>query len=285
MREFKWTKYRLDMLRSRVRAYNAAITRRERELGAAGMGELKASLPPRVTVDEVRSRVRNVNDFRRIVGYRSDAKRGRTSELTRILKRVNPHALDIVESEGARTTVYSRNQRRLDERAVRRMRRDTYEDLGLTPEDVRDMAGAEAGITMDDTDLAEDDMGVPDDSTVDVDPDTLGRWRDEDARRKRDTVRVDAMYHVYRSTWVHPNNFHSSMSGYNELLNALDWLADNRPRVLNAAFNSGVDELDPDFITDSGRNNPYINIDYEVRHHRAVRYIVGLAERNGYHVS
>lgn len=285
MHEFKWTKYRLDMLRSRVRAYNAAITRRERELDAAGMGELKPSLPPRVTVDEVRSRVRNVNDFRRIVGYRSDAKRGRTSELTRILKRVDPHALDIVESQGARTTVYARKQRRLDERAVRRMRRDTYEDLGLTPEDVRDMAGAEAGITMDDTDLAEDDMGVPDDTVEDVDPDTLSRWRDEDARRKRDTVRVDAMYHVYRNTWVHPLNFHDSMSGYNELLRALDWLADNRPRVLNAAFNSGVDELDPDYITTSGRNNPYINIDYEVRHHRAVRYVVGLAERNGYHVS
>ena len=285
MHEFKWTKYRLDMLRSRVRAYNAAITRRERELDAAGMGELKGSLPPRVTVDEVRSRVRNVNDFRRIVGYRSDDKRGRSSELTRILKRVNPHALDIVDSQGARTTVYARNQRRLDERAVRRMRRDTYVDLGLTPEDVRDMAGAEAGIVMDDTDLAEDDMGVPDDSVEDVDPDTLSRWRDEDARRKRDTVRVDAMYHVYRSTWVHPLNFHDSMSGYSELLKALDWLADNRPRVLNAAFNSGVDELDPDYITTSGRNNPYINIDYEVRHHRAVRYVVGLAERNGYHVS
>lgn len=287
---FNWTASRLNRLRSAVRAFNAAITRRERELDDEGQSILKGYLPSRVTVEGIMSRVHSVNDFRRIVGYKSDRKHRRYSELTRVLKTVNSDALDITTDElGRLTTKYSERQYKLDMRAIRRQRQRTFEDIGrefFEGDDAYDMDGlspAKYGTLTSGNDLMPEDEGEADDSYTDIDPDTLMRWEQEDASRKREQVAVDAMYEVYRDTWTAVSNRHADMGGYRELLDALDWMAENEPAYLNKLFALGYDELDPSYISESGsENNPYVNTPYETRHNRAVRFVVDRAGKVGY---
>lgn len=287
---FNWTASRLNRLRSAVRAFNAAITRRERELDDEGQSILKGYLPSRVTVEGIMSRVHSVNDFRRIVGYKSDRRHRRYSELTRVLKTVDSDALDITTDElGRLTTKYSERQYKLDMRAIRRQRQRTLEDIGrefFEGDDAYDMDGlspAKYGTLTSDNDLMPEDEGEADDSYTDIDPDTLKRWEQEDASRKREQVAVDAMYEVYRVTWTAVSNRHADMGGYQELLDALDWMAGNEPAYLNKLFALGYDELDPGYISESGgENNPYVNTPYETRHDRAVRFVVDRARKVGY---
>lgn len=286
---FNWTTGRLSRLRSAVRSFNAALTRRARELESQGLGHLARFLPDRVTVEGIKSRVTDANAFRRIVGYRNDAKRGRTSELTRILRSVDPHALDVVGSEDAGyTTAYARRQRELDERAIRRAARRTVTDVsaelfpGDTAYDLEAMTAPELGAMASDTEIPIPG-GEPDDSVVDVDASTLNRWREEDAREKRAAVEPVAMYDTYKAVWTDPANMHDSMPGYQDMIDALEWLATKRTDVLNKMFTIGRDEMDPRFITTSGgANNPYVNTPYETRHMRAVDYVTSMAERAGY---
>lgn len=286
---FNWTPARLARLRSAVRSFNAALTRRERELESQGLGHLARFLPGRVTVEGVKSRVTDVNSFRRIVGYRSDLKRGRTSELTRILRGVDPHALDVVGSEEeGYTTAYARRQRELDERAIRRSARRTVMDVsselfpGDTAYDLDSMSAPELGAIASDTEIPIPG-GEPDDSVEDVDASTLNRWREEDAREKRAKVEPVAMYETYMAVWTDPANMHESMPGYKDMVDALEWLANYRTDVLNKMFSIGRDEMDPRYITTSGgANNPYVNTPYETRHMRAVDYVTDMARKVGY---
>lgn len=286
---FNWTPARLARLRSAVRSFNAALTRRARELESQGLGHLSRFLPDRVTVEGVKSRVTDVNAFRRIVGYRSDLKRGRTSELTRILRGADPHALDVVGSEEEGwTTAYARRQRELDERAIRRAARRTAADVsselfpGDTAYDLDSMSAPELGAIASDTEIPLPG-GEPDDSVEDVDASTLNRWREEDAREKRAKVEPVAMYDTYMAVWTDPENMHESMPGYKDMVDALEWLANYRTDVLNKMFSIGRDEMDPRYITTSGgANNPYVNTPYETRHMRAVDYVTDMARKVGY---
>ena len=287
---FNWSSSRLARLRSAVRAFNAAITRRERELDDEGQSILKGYLPSRVTVEGIMSRVHSVNDFRRIVGYKSDRKHGRYSELTRILKTVNRDALDITTDElGRLTTKYSERQYKLDMRAIRTQRKKTLEAIsqeffeGDDAYDLESVSSAKYGTLTTDNDLMPEDEGEFDDSYTDVDSDTLKRWEQEDASRKREQVAPDAMYEVYRSAWTATDNHHSDMTGYQELIDALDWMADSDTAYLNKLFALGYDELDPSYISESGgESNPYVNTPYETRHNRAVRFVVDRARKVGY---
>ena len=287
---FNWSASRLARLRSAVRAFNAAITRRERELDDEGQSILKGYLPSRVTVEGIMSRVHSVNDFRRIVGYKSDRKHGRYSELTRVLKGVNGDALDITtDNLGRLTTKYSERQYELDMRAIRRQRKKTLEAVsheffeGDDAYDLESLSPAKYGTLTTDNDLMPEDEGEFDDSYTDVDSDTLKRWEQEDASRKREQVAPDAMYEVYRSTWTATDNHHSDMAGYRELIDSLDWLAENDTAYLNKLFALGYDELDPSYISESGgEGNPYVNTPYETRHNRAVRFVVDRARKVGY---
>nr|DAL84357.1 MAG TPA: hypothetical protein [Caudoviricetes sp.] len=290
MPRFNWSASRLARLRSAVRAFNAAITRREHELDDEGQSILKGYLPSRVTVEGIMSRVHSVNDFRRIVGYKSDRKHGRYSELTRVLKSVNRDALDITtDNLGRLTTKYSERQYKLDMRAIRRQRKKTLEAIsqeffeGDDSYDMKSLSPAKYGTLTTDNDLMPEDEGEFDDSYTDVDSDTLKRWEQEDASRKREQVAPDAMYEVYRSTWTATDNHHSDMAGYQELIDALDWMADNATAYINKLFALGYDELDPSYISESGgESNPYVNTPYETRHNRAVRFVADRARKVGY---
>lgn len=288
MAEFKWTPTRLNRVRAAVRAWNAAITRREKELRDAGMGTYVWNLPSRRTVEQVMGRIHTVNDFRRIVGYSGDARR-RPSEMQRILRTVRPDALELTTYQGAVTTNFGVRQRRADEIAIRReaARRRRLDESVLYDGDVgRDMSRLSAprrGVAQDGNDLVRDDTGVRDDSVVDVDRDTLERWRQEDASAKRYEMGYVYEANLYLDVWMNPLNFHNVMGRYEEMIQAIDWMQSHRPDVLSKMFDSGRDELDPQYITESGgTSNPYVNIPYETRHMRAVQYVTGMARRAGW---
>lgn len=289
MPSFIWNAARLKRLASAVRAYNGAITRKQNYYRSIGAPNLSRFLPQRVTTSSVMARITNVNDFRRIVGYANDAKRGRSSELTRILKSVNPNALDLVRTDsGAITTKYAKREKELNKRAVKRQALATRKNVetefydGDEFVDFVNISDPEYATLVNGTDLAQDE-GEPDDSVEDIDAQTKEEWEQEDARNKRAQVTPTAMYEVYRGVWTDPINMHSEMPGYQALIDALDWLAENKTDVLNKMFALGRDELDPDYITVSGgEKNPYVMTPYDVRHMRAVDYIVGKARSAGY---
>ena len=289
MPSFIWNAARLKRLASAVRAYNGAITRKQNYYRSIGAPNLSRFLPQRVTTSSVMARITNVNDFRRIVGYANDAKRGRSSELTRILKSVNPNALDLVRTDsGAITTKYAKREKELNKRAVKRQALVTRKNVetefydGDEFVDLVNISDPEYATLVNGTDLAQDE-GEPDDSVEDIDAQTKEEWEQEDARNKRAQVTPTAMYEVYRGVWTDPINMHSEMPGYQALIDALDWLAENKTDVLNKMFALGRDELDPDYITVSGgEKNPYVMTPYDVRHMRAVDYIVGKARSAGY---
>ena len=289
MPSFIWNAARLKRLASAVRAYNSAITRKQNYYRSIGAPNLSRFLPQRVTTSSVMARITNVNDFRRIVGYANDAKRGRSSELTRILKSVNPNALDLVRTDrGAITTKYAKREKELNKRAVKRQALATRKNVetefydGDEFVDLVNISDPEYATLVNGTDLAQDE-GEPDSSVEDIDAQTKEEWEQEDARNKRAQVTPTAMYEVYKGVWTDPINMHSEMPGYQALIDALDWLAENKTDVLNKMFALGRDELDPDYITVSGgEKNPYVMTPYDVRHMRAVDYIVGKARSAGY---
>lgn len=262
-------------LASAVRSYNAAITRRERELDEAGEGDQKRYLPKRVTVEEIRERVgEDKNAFRRIVGLKSDAKRGRTSELTRVLKSVRPNALEIVDG----MTRYAREQARYDKRANKRLQSELANAgridgldgkplFDFTPEDLSD---PEYAARVDGT-ILPNDGGEPDPSATDVDDETLNRWMAEDARAYRDSTGAWNYANRYREIWADERSGNSIRPYYEEVLDMLDYLLEEKPRYIQLMFNSGTPELDIHYIIES--DILYSHIDFDTRHSRARREV------------
>lgn len=186
------------------------------------------------------------------------------------------------------TTRYAEREYKYNVQAIRRQRKKTQHDMSSVlydgDEAVPDWQGAvKDAIRRDGNDIARDDEGEPDTSAEDgLDPREVERWRREDAARKREQVAPDAMYELYLQVWKDPLNFHSALPGYQVLIDAMEWLAKNRPDVLNKMFASGRDEIDPWYITESGgASNPYVNTPYETRHNRAVLYITAVAADAG----
>lgn len=273
MGEFNWTPERERRTSQAVRSHNAAITRRERELHDAGRDDLIPALPDRVTVDEVRGRIDDVNDFRRIVGYRNDAAHGRPSELDRILKKVDPHALDFdPDAPYPRTYYDSGRERRASARLRRQERqmRDVYERY----HDVGSMSAPGLGAALDGSDLLDElDEGEWDQDYTDWTPDEKARAKFEDLLRKADQD-VTYQYGQYRGNWEDPYNMHAAIGyRYQDMLDALDWLLVNDRDGLILLFASGRDEIEPDYIYIGWRDNPYAGQDYEGRHKRAVDYV------------
>lgn len=290
MSAFNWTAARMNRLRSAVRAYNAAITRQTKELENAGYSYYADFLPSKITVKEIQSRVHNTSDYRRIVGYKNDRRHNRPSELDRILKSVNPEALQIVEKDGVITTNYSAHEYTLNQRAIRRQRLQTRKDMAAKTSvmdesrDLDTMSSVEYATATTNNDLIGDFEGEIDESIEEgIDKNTLNRWREEDAKNKRSQVTPDAMVEVYLSVWQNPINAHQNMPGYQALIDAVEWMLAHNVSALSKMFASGHDEVDINYIVDSGRNvNPYINIPYETRHNRAVKFITNWARGAGY---
>lgn len=272
---------------SAVRSFNRAITMKAKEYAANGLDILIAGLPEKLSTAEVEARIKSKNDFRRIVGYANDKKHGRPSELDRVLKSVDPNALDVtldVET-GVIESKFERDKYKRDMRAVRREMKKQMDDiavnLGL---DSFDELEPWTKSQILDSNLAGSlQKGVSDDSVIDVDEATLSEWKKEDAESYRDTATVTSMYDVWMGTWTNPINSHSDMPGYQSVIDAMSYLYEFAPSRLNYMFASGRDEMDPDYISISGgESNPYVNIDYETRHNNVVSYILGEAMKEGY---
>lgn len=286
MAEFNWTPQRLQRLRSAVRSYNAAITRKEKELGEGN--PLIDYLPKRVTVKEIKDQIYDVNSFRRIVGYKSDVKNGRSSVLTRVLKSVNPRALEFVEDDfGTITTDYenkeyknNRNRiKRLANKAKKLLETELFDGDNVVNFD--DMTPQEYGTTIDNTDIGIDEGGEIDTSVEDITPETKAKWVREDTKNKSNQVEISNEGEIYLKTWEDTTNMHEMLPGYNELINAFTWLRDNRPDILNKAFSGGYDELSIPWIIPSDTSNPYTNVPFETRHRRAVDKMVQIANMAG----
>lgn len=278
---FVWNEFRRKRLASAVRAYNAAITRAQKALDAKNAGAYKVFLPDKITVAEVKSRINTQADFRRIVGYAADIKRGRTSELSRILKSVNPKALEIDYKRGDTNYQYQETKyhqqaiKRERKRLVKNMQTELFEGDKLIDFDA--MSAAEL-LTATTNNIMGDDLDGEIDTTVEeLSEEVYNKWRLEDARNKRAQITVTAQYYEYMEQWTNPKNKHSLISGYDTVIHDMEWLHDNAPDVLNKAFAGGYDELDIPFILFyPTKNNPYNNIDFEVRHNRVVKFIHNL---------
>lgn len=283
---------RAATLAKRVRAYNAAVTRKARQLAAQGRADLIPHLPARKTVEGVKAEIgEDMGRYRRIVGNVGND--NRSSQLNRVLKKHSRKGVDPLEptvKDGAWGTEYGRAEKRYDRaadvRRANRERSDLERSLGSGDEavDFGSMSGAEMADLMDDTDLRPPDDGEPDDSVEEgLDPTLKERWDEEDAARKRGQASVEGRYETYRTIWTDPANRHDSKPGYDMLLEALDWLFENRPDYLAKMFNMGAAEMEYEWIVDSGgKSNPYINISGEERHNRAVNYIAGKARSAGW---
>lgn len=275
---FRWTKARSARLAEAVRAYNAAITREAKKLEAAGRPDLAARLPERASVAAIRAEIHDVNDFRRIVGYRSDLKRGRTSRLTRILRSVRPDAMRFVtDDSGAPITVYEKREYRYDRAAITRIQRrnrKAMESKLAEGDEAVGLGGLSSpgyGAATVNTDLIGGDEGEYDSSYDEaIPPETLDGWRREDARKQRARDSVSSIYDEYLGTWRNPNYLHDVRPGYEELIRCVTALYESNPLYLMKLFNSGAPEVDPGYLIPS--DTKYAGIDFDSRHRRAVAY-------------
>lgn len=284
---FNWNTYRAQRLASAVRAYNSAITNKVKELQKEGRyTEANVILEnhPKVKTSEIKEMIHSVSDFRRLVGYKNDKYKGRPSELDRVLKSVNPKALEVVydTSTDAFTTQYSVSQMKRSERILRKRKKHELEDLQTKLHDadqsfdIFNMSQAELGTLLNNTDLLEG--GEYDD---------LFGTKGGSLQRRVDLLNeiyfgsIDAKFDEYVKIWENPVHKHAELGGYNLLLDILTWLKNNKPWTLNKEFNMGADEVSPEYLLSSG--GPYQNIDFETRHNRALNYWTRVAAANGYY--
>ena len=284
MAGFVWNAFRLRRAKNAIRSFNYYIDKAAKKMIADGLGDYVGYLPRKMTLKQLKAQIFSEADFRRIIGYKGDAKHGKWSRMERIKR---PGAMDFVETpDGGFATNYDineeRNDRRANERrtAKRRKAQETklYEDDDAV--DFGTMSAEEYARRMANNDLLLPYEGEPDSSVEDVAPETKRQWDREDAERQRAQASVGSMYEKYRGVWSDPVNMHDSMEGYQAMLDALDWLYDNAPDVLDKMFNSGYDQMEINYIVISdGAGNPYIGIPYEVRHKRAVDFVASRAEK------
>lgn len=281
-----WTAHKNNLVIQKVRAFNRAIELKERQLIRTGNEELIGALPNKVTVEEIKNIItpnedniikRDANNrFRQLVGYKNSGQK-RPSYLDRITK---PNALDFKTSrEGGIQTNFDYKETGYARTAIKKQAKQTGVDL---EKDLDEMSAPEYAKTVDGTDIAHDE-GEPDEEIEDIDPQTKTKWVTEDLFNKRYKVTPLGIYNVYRDVWLNQITGHTMIPGYKKLIEALDWLAENHPSVLNKAFNSTDPEVEINYIIDSGKNNPWIGEKFETRHRRAIEYWVRLAEENGWH--
>lgn len=282
MGTFNWTATRLKRMRQAVRSYNAAIDRKSKENDRNGISN--DYLPSKLTVSEVKDRINNVNDYRRIVGYKNDKKRGRPSQLDRILPSVNKHALDPVETPNAtvskymkqeigyarakQTRVANRNRKAADRRALIEGRKP-----------LEDMTPAEYADRVDGTNLLPPDSGEFDEEAEEE----YRQETDEEYRRNREVEDmfnrerreyIGTKYERWLGVWMEPRNLHYTDSmGYDQVISDLEWMYTNRPDVLTEMFESGSDEAQEDFIYLNPTSSVYNALTYDTRHKRAVNFI------------
>lgn len=286
--DFQWNAFRLARLASAVRAYNAAITNAYKVLLDNGLGNYRKYLPDYITTTDVKNRIYTLNDFRRIVGYKNDLKRGRSSELTRILKSYNPNALTITTGHrGKPTTVYEANEYKNNIAQIERERKRRYEAVmnDLIPGDtmtvdLENLSPPAYAAAMSNTDLIPPDSGEVDHSTETLDQETYQKWEQQDAKDQRTTGSLPATFETYLQYWEED---HEGMPYYYPMISALKFLRDVRPDILRKMFDTKADEIQVAYLIDSGTNwNPYWYIPIQTRHQNAYHFVERYARYAGW---
>lgn len=284
---FNWTPLRLHRLAQAVRAFNGAITNKAKEMVRSGafidMDDALSYLPPKKTTAEIKERVNTVNDFRRIVGYRGDRFRGRPSELDRVLKSVNPKALDFNEELGYTTTNYTVKEYKLRKRRIERETRRAEQCFKAMYPSYEGMSPAEQATAMAGAGMNVGEVGeVEADFDSGVDQATLDQWRRQDSYRQDVRDSIQNQVKEFMAVWQDPMNFHHAMGNYDAVVNAVDWLESHRPDEMWKMLNSGSDEIQPSWLYINTKVTAYQSIPIEVRHNRTVMFVLNNARSAGW---
>ena len=286
---YRWNATNTARLRSAVRSYNAAITRREKELAAAGLEDYAQFLPKRTTVAETKKRIHDKNDYRRIVGYSSDEKRGRTSELNRILKKNDARALEVIETaEGAITTKYTHDKLRRDKAAKRRRDNRIIRNLGrkLTPADTAfdldGMSEAEQAAFLNGSGVHLDDGEYDASYDEGYSPQELYDFDVSDAAGDAEGYTVWEYLENWLESWTDPANQHMGLPGFADVVDALQWMAVHARDFLEKLFVTGRDEMDIGFLVVSPSSTGYDDLPTESRHSRVVGFVTDAAHAAGW---
>lgn len=274
-----------------VRAYNRAITMQERVNIAAGEEWKNGFLPERVTVADVRERIHDVNDYRRIVGYRNDAAHGRPSELDRVLKKVNPTALDVVGDEnGEPVTRYVKKEVKYAARQKERARKRNAEIVekkyldhiaGLTslpaPEPI-EPSFAEELLSYSESAYVPTDAGFVDEDYYQEETynDELRRLQLENARES-----VSGRYDEFLALWTDDSMGHQELDGYDDVMDAMRWMWENYPGDLGYLLDEEVTQNDWLYESPKSHTN-YYNKGFERRHSETVDKVIETAESLGW---
>lgn len=273
--EFNWTPKRKSRLAAAVRAYNSTITRKVNELKREGR-DIEANqvqrANPKITVNSIKEEIHSENDFHRIVGYAGERLKGRPSRLDRILKSVNPDALEVVWDYGGYNTNYNLKESkyaiRLNRKQIAKEREDFQKPLYDGDDKTKsfdEMSKPEYANAIDNTNMGLDDEGEEDKSVEDLDPTTYNAWNAEDIQKQNARNSPVTKYYEYLGELTSIKWTHRYRDGYSDFVHALERLAHNRTDVLNKTFNAGYDWVDPLYLFESGET-PYQIIDIEYRY-------------------
>lgn len=258
---------------------------------AAGEEWKNEFLPDRVSVSDVRDRIHDVNDYRRIVGYKNDAAHGRPSELDRVLKKVNPTALDVVADEnGEPVTRYvkkevkyatrqkERARKRHAEIAERKYLEDMAAQTSLPAPEPIEPSFAEELLGYSESAYVPTDAGYVDDDYYQEETynDELRRLHQESARES-----VSGRYDEFLAIWTDDSMGHHDLDGYDDVMDALRWMWENQPGELGYLLDDEVTQNDWLYESPKSHTN-YYNKNFEKRHYETVDKVIETAEYLGW---
>ncbi len=268
-------------LRFAIRDYNKAIKARRAKNERNGLSYLNDYLPDEYEYSTVESLINTEEDYDFWVGTPKVA-----GLLERVLDSYDPHALDVIKrNNGVMTTNFADEMMRESKERARKERERQTENMakelypGDKVYDIDNMSEAERATLYANNDLIPDDVGEHDSSVEDVDEQTKWKWNQEDELKWSMSGSLKSRYSSYRFMWV--GNGHARYPGYSDALDALDWLYDNRPDVLEKMFNSGDDEMQLDYLYINPKSDVYANIPFDERHANVVSYLTRQAIKAG----
>lgn len=250
-----------------VRGWNGTITFHEARLKLRGLEKEDnlISIPPRRTLKGEVEKISSYDDFEAVMNeLELIRKPGMLNfsghiELSDPKRPYNKVFLSNIDYE-----LY--NSYEGDERlSERELNREHIPELD-------EMSAPAYAATMDGTDLYEADEGEID-TSVEEEITPLVEWerKSQDSIAHRFSNRTSSKAKNYLTEWQAAYNFHSTMNGYRQLIDDIDYLYENYPRDLERLFNMGYRELDIPWINIS--NPTYIEIEFEKRHVMAVRFV------------
>lgn len=220
--------------------FNRNVDRLARKFGST------AGLPQKITVEQVSGLINNVNDFRRLVGYKGDEKR-RPSMLQRFRASVRPGAQEINPETGNINWVD--REISTNKRAINRARARVADKIGLD-----DMGEQEAARAVDQVNVS----GLRGDYRTPEDLSDLVKMRSKES--------PSSYWQNYSAAW----NEYAVVSKA-EVNRILKRFIIEAPETLRIILDIGYDEAQIEYIYADSKS-VYKNIPMETRHRNIVDF-------------